>query len=1132
MSRFLYHGFLAAACLSSLAPDALAQCAGFGAIASTDEPAAELVSLVGHGETRERGAPAWQPAVLAQKLGGGADMRTLALSSAALLLADRTQIRMSANAQVRLCEAQPARSLLELIAGRLWARTKRSPANLQLQTPAALAVVRGTDWDVEVDGSGRTVFTVLSGQVEFSNAHGSVELGPAEQGIAVPGQAPTKRLLVNPRERVQWVMANPVNPRRWQEFQGETLAPELEAVRADIDAGALPQARNRLLALRAGGQYPAAVELVLADLAAFDAHLEDAVRDLEQAAQRIADPRLAARRAELLLALDRTAEARTVLDAALAGTDADTVSDVLQADGDWYRLDGQGELAIARYRAGVAAARGDTQRAQALGRLGRALQERDDLHAAREALTQAVTLDPDNARLLGSRATAATEAMQLQQAGDDFDAALALQADDYESLAGAGYMALRSGKPEKARELLLKALVIEPRYARAQVWLAVAEYRLGNSAAAFDSLERAHAADPKDPLSWQVQSILYNDLGESLQAMEAARESLVRLPYLKSLNPLASDSQGSTSLGKALGDFGMEHWARAYAQESYYPLWAGSHFFLANRMESNFARGSEYFQGYLADPLAFGVSEKRATVFPVVESEWLANASLSREQEQDKAGLSVGNHGITASPIPIAWQWWAEGLQQIPRGDTETYRLSSPGVVMALGAQVTDRLTLMLMHDQDRARYGYPGGLDLGYGVGFNSLARQRSHRTDFGGAWRWSADQQTWLKFDHANVGQSLVLDAPWGPMDSSIADTDTGMMLRHTVQKDNYRLSGGWEVRRSRYGSSLGDNLEMDSERTRSEFDMPWLAFEQNVGPWTWYAQASWPRWKVHWESRYYDPTTGNDIFFPDYDAGDWQRRTLPRLGLSYKFGPGRALYFAYIESVRPTGARTLSPVTVGAIPIDYQYQLEGSFARKTAVQLDWEFDTRTFGFAGLSSQEIRNPTYADGSLLQPPAAGFQLDRVSSLGAQAQTAQTIVDPYNGNPVFDRGRLYQASVAINRVLGPRWSMLASYTWARARNTGNGFAGNLLPGFSRHTGVLATSWRHRERDVTTAYLVFRGSRFADEANLQPQKAGWDFGLLHSMDSADRRWSLIGTVQTPLDGRTKPTVWLRVRYRLD
>ncbi|MGP1681685.1 MAG: FecR domain-containing protein, partial [Giesbergeria sp.] len=661
MPRLFLRSSLAAACVLSFAPVAFAQCAGFGATQSANEPVAELVSLVGRGETRASGVPTWQPAVLSQKLGGGADMRTLELSSAALLLADRTQIRMSANAELRLCDAQPQRSLLELIAGRLWARTKRSPANLQLQTPAALAVVRGTDWDVQVEEGGRTTFTVLSGQVEFSNAYGRVDLGPAEQGIAVPGQAPTKRLLVNPRERVQWVMANPVEARRWSEFQGEALAPELAAVRADLDVGALPHARDRLLALRASGTHLAAVELVLADLAAFDAHLDDAVQDLERAWQRTGDPRLAARHAELLLALDRAADARTTLDQALARSGAADSSDLLLADGDWYRLNGQGDEAIARYRAGAARAQGDTQRADALGRLGRALQERGDLAAAREVLAQAVALSP-SARLEGLQATAATEALRLQEAGQGFNAALALQADDYESLAGAGFLALRRGEPEAARQLLLKALVIEPRYARAQVWLAVAEYTLGENAAALDSLVRARLADPKDPMPWQVEAILQNDNGEPLQAIAAAREALVRLPYLKSLNPLTSDSQGSANLGKALGDFGLEHWARAYAQESYNPLWSGSHFFLANRTESSFSRGSEYYQGYLADPLVFGVGERHATVFPVVGSEWLANASAQRGPQQDTATLSVGNHGIATAPMPFAWQWWAEGL--------------------------------------------------------------------------------------------------------------------------------------------------------------------------------------------------------------------------------------------------------------------------------------------------------------------------------------------------------------------------------------------------------------------------------------------------------------------------------------
>ena len=260
MTPIILRAVLLGACATLAVPAALAQCAGVAAGQTEQNAAAELVSLVGRGETRPSGDAAWERAVQAQKLKGGADMRTLARSFAALLLADRTQIRMSSNAQLRLCDTQPERSLLELIAGRLWARTKRSPANLQLQTPAALAVVRGTDWDVEVDAAGRTTLTVLSGRVELSNPQGSVQLGPAEQGYAEPGQAPVKRLLVRPRERVQWVMAHPGSPTRWAE----------------------------------GG---AAADLVQADQDVMNGQLDAAQERLERAWQRTQDPRAAARRA-------------------------------------------------------------------------------------------------------------------------------------------------------------------------------------------------------------------------------------------------------------------------------------------------------------------------------------------------------------------------------------------------------------------------------------------------------------------------------------------------------------------------------------------------------------------------------------------------------------------------------------------------------------------------------------------------------------------------------------------------------------------------------------------------------------------------------------------------------------------
>ena len=86
---------LAAAAWMQCGAAAWAQCA---ATPEGGRVAAEIVALAGQGQTRAAGEQPWSVAVLAQQLGAGADVRTLELSSAALLLADRTQIRMSASA--------------------------------------------------------------------------------------------------------------------------------------------------------------------------------------------------------------------------------------------------------------------------------------------------------------------------------------------------------------------------------------------------------------------------------------------------------------------------------------------------------------------------------------------------------------------------------------------------------------------------------------------------------------------------------------------------------------------------------------------------------------------------------------------------------------------------------------------------------------------------------------------------------------------------------------------------------------------------------------------------------------------------------------------------------------------------
>jgi len=1125
-SRLVWTVLVCIAAALLVAPAAWAQCTG--APLTPGAAAAQIVALAGQGQTRAPGVELWSAATLAQQLGAGADMRTLPLSSAALLLTDRTQIRMSANAQLRLCESQPARTLLELVAGRLWARTKKTPAALQLQTPAAVAVVRGTDWDVEVEAGGRTTLTVLSGLVELSNALGSVQLGPAEQGVVEPGQAPVKRLLVRPRERVQWVMAYPGDATRWAEFQGVAIPAPLAAVRADLQSGQWVSARARLVALTAA-QRGAVADLVLADLEVFDGQLDAAERRLASAWQRTPDPRIAARRADLLMALDRNAEARTWLDTTRAA--APIAVELLLADADWHRLEGQGDAAVALYREAVARAQGDAQRAQAQWGLGRALQERGDLRAARAALARAVALAPDNAAYRGEQATAATEALRLAEARAGFDAALAQAGDDYVSLAGAGLLALKRGDAEAARTLLLKALVIEPRYARGHVWLAEAEYQLGERAAALDSLDRARLADPNDPLPWQVEAMLRNDSGEPTQAVAAARQALTRLPNLKSLNPLASDSQGSANLGKALGDFGMENWARAYSNASYFPLWAGSHFFMADRYESDFNRRSELFQGYLTDPTVFGASDKRAPLLLSTGREWNATTSAERNPLRHNATADLGHRGFAAGPVPVSWLVRVNDVEMWPREGppSSRYRLGSPGVDVAVGARPNESLALFLLHGDTALRYRFPDGLDLGNGITFNGEAETRTRRTDAGTSWRWSAGSQTWLKAHIGRQTSSLVLDdARFGPQDYRYTSDEKGMFLHHTVLWGAHRVSGGWEFVDRDTGSAIAD-AEVVSPRMNTErYDLPWIASEWRRGAWSLMAEAYWPRFTTAQSDRFTD-TAGQDLLDPQLDGAAHRRRPQPRVGASVRLGPGRALHWAYQESLRAPGTHTLAPVATGAIPLDNQYTLAGSRARKQAVQVDWELGPATFVGASLSGQHISNPVARDGRLFAQNT-GALFDNVATIAPVVLNAQTSLNTYEETPLFSQGHLAQAMVSVNRLLGDRWSVLGHYIHSESRNTSAGFADNLLPGFARHVVLGQTTWRHEARRFSLLRLTHRGLRYRDEANTVERLPGWSLALAHRWESPGRRWSFTGTVQSGLRSGERPTLWALVRYR--
>ena len=151
----------------------------------------------------------WRYVDLQQDLLSGDVLRTNATGQLAVLFSDRTQVRLGRNTSL-LVKRMGGNSDtgLELQSGTIWARAERGGQGVVIDTPAAAAAIRGTDWTMTVGADGKTSLIVLEGVVELTNAQGSVKVEQGEGAVAAIGQAPRKYILVDLKEREQILLYN------------------------------------------------------------------------------------------------------------------------------------------------------------------------------------------------------------------------------------------------------------------------------------------------------------------------------------------------------------------------------------------------------------------------------------------------------------------------------------------------------------------------------------------------------------------------------------------------------------------------------------------------------------------------------------------------------------------------------------------------------------------------------------------------------------------------------------------------------------------------------------------------------------------------------------------------------------
>lgn len=1122
---------------------------------------AEVVLLIGKGDARTSADAEWKPTAVKQKLFAGWFVRTGEMSQMGLLLRDRTQIRLNQLSILNIKAVNPGEppppTRLDLPQGRAWSQAKPKPPDvtargqprLEVTMPAGTAVIRGTDWELDVAKDGTSTVTVVTGEIEFFNDHGRVAVLPNEQARAVPGKAPVKILLSSAAERIQWVTAYRPQPRRWV----KDASGGLEEAIGKIEDGDFAAAIDVLNRLKDRPQSRVRAALLLADLHLYSGEPARAVSILTpHAGDGKGDPVAAALLVRAHLFTGNFAEARRMLDQA-AQPHARHV-EVLLARAEYARLQGDAEGARRAYLAVIGIESGN---AEAWYGIGRIETEREYVKAARDALKRAIELAPDGSGYQGELATLETFANEFAAADLAFREALARQPDDYVALTGLGVLQLKRGETEAALESFLKAGVIEPRYARAWLFSGAAYYQLGERTRAVEALRKASALDDKDPLPYLMESLILFDALELGRAIEAAREAQARMPNVKSLNQVLTDQKGSANVGSALAAFGLEEWSQAYAYNSYSPYWAGSHLFLADRFEGTFNKNSELFKGFLSDPAVFGASNRFSSLVPVPGHYGSIGASEGRDYIR-QTGVSGAVNGYSVSRAPFSYYLggdWTDGDSPINRTNADgRMRARGENYVLGLGVRPAHEVGAFAFVN----RTNYDGNIaDRASGLTDDNFSINY-RRADIGLNYKFSPTSHAWIKIgegaEEMPVSGRLVSQATANALNTAFATTifvpggrlnqfrsdqsQRDLQFRHTFDASPaLQVSWGAEVAES--GKPFQMSIEFLPLRIHLDQDnriksgTAYLSGRYKV------SDAVEAQLDLHYQDtratfvtdQRIEVVPGRVVALPRQAGETRWREVNPRLGLKWRLDDAQTLRFAAQLWRRPASVNTLAPVDTVGIPLDDRIERDGGRLKRIRVQHEIEWGKAAFFQWYADWKEISNPVLA-GAAIVPD---LQLDQLEKLRTRRRVYTLRPEYLEDDPKFGAGRVRSVGLAYNRLLSREYTLATRYVYADTNNTTAAFIGRALPHHPQHYLNLALNWQPYARWIVGPVATWRSSRVTNESNATRLSAGWSAGLGAYWESDDKRWSVAGVIdQVHSDKQSSiyrhPTGVLQATYR--
>jgi len=560
------------------------------------EPAGKFASIEGQVQVRGNEQQNWRAAKPVDRLCKGDTIRVGELSRAAIVLINEAVIRLDQNTTMRLVDIsgkKEERSLIELAKGAIKSFI-RKPKLLSVNTPYLNGSIEGTEFQVSVAENAASIL-VLEGRILASNDQGKVTINPGEIAEAQAGAAPTSRLLVKPRDAVQWTLYYP--PIQATAGDAPTNLEALDKVaESDRDAAWHINRASHLLSVGRQDEALASIDAALKlDPKAGQAH---ALRSIIHTVRNERPQALA--EAEKGVALSDTAATRIAL------------SYAQQAD---FRIEAARDTLLV-------AVEKHPEDALAWARLSELWLMLGDKKQSRAAAEKATALAPNLARTQLVMGFAALSEYHAPEALAAFERAIALDPSDPMAHLGLGLGQISRGHLEAGRGELEVAVALDSNQALLRSYLGKAYFEEKRAPLDGQQFEIAKQLDPLDPTPYLYDGIRKQTENRPVEALGELEDSIERndnrAVYRSRLLLDSDEAARNVSLARVYSDLGFQQLALAegYRSVNTDPSDSSAHRFLADSYSvlprHEVARVSELLQSQLLDPLNLAPIQPRA----------------------------------------------------------------------------------------------------------------------------------------------------------------------------------------------------------------------------------------------------------------------------------------------------------------------------------------------------------------------------------------------------------------------------------------------------------------------------------------------------------------------------------------